>query len=152
MEKCERLKVLIEGFRTAMLVTHANDGGLRSRPLAVADNHDRCALYFSTAIESAGVRELERDPHVTITMQDAHRFASLSGMARIANDRALVHRLWIDDWKAWFPQGRADPSLRILVLEPTEATWWHASRGVQGPDVSLRSGQRLRYGYPAQRG
>ena len=130
-EKRERLQKLIHGFHTAMLVTRTKDGGLRSRPLAIADKRDDGALYFSTAIESTKVQELDGDPHVNVTMQDGHRFVSLSGMARIVNDRALVDQLWSEGWKIWFPQGKNDPSLRILIVEPTEAAYWDAS-GVQG--------------------
>ena len=130
-EKRERLKDLMGGFDTAMLVTRTVEGGLRARPLAIADNRDDGALYFSTASESPKVQEIEADHHVNITMQDSRRFVSLSGMARVVADRALADKLWSESWKVWFPQGKDDPSLRILIVEPTEAAYWDAS-GVQG--------------------
>jgi general stress protein 26 len=130
-EKRQRLKKLISDFDTAMLVTRTADGGLRSRPLAIADNREDGALYFSTAIESSKVQELEADPHVNVTMQDKRRFVSVTGTARVVRDHALIERLWSEAWKIWFPQGKDDPSLRILIVEPTEAAYWDAS-GIQG--------------------
>lgn len=126
-EKREHLKKLLGGFDTAMLVTRSADGGMRSRPLAIAEKRDDEALYFATAAESPKVAEIETDPHVNVTLQDGRRYVSLSGVARLVRDRGLVERLWSEGWKVWFPQGREDPSLRILVVEPTEAAYWDNS-------------------------
>jgi general stress protein 26 len=130
-EKRQRLKKLLSDFGTAMLTTRTADGGLRSRPLAIAGHQNDGALYFSTAIESSKVRELEADSHVNVTMQDKLRFVSVTGTARVVEDRALVERLWSETWKVWFPEGKDDPSLRILIVEPTEAAYWDGS-GVEG--------------------
>ncbi len=131
-EKRERLRKLIAEFDTAMLVTHGADGGLRSRPLAIAkkgrDPADD-ALYFSTAIESGKVADLRADAQVNVSMQEKRRFVSLTGTARVSRDRALVEKLWADDWKIWFPQGKDDPSLSILIVEPHEATYWDNTGG-----------------------
>jgi general stress protein 26 len=130
-EKRERLSELMAGFSTAMLVTRTDDGGMRARPLSIADKRDDGALYFSTAVESPKVHELQADAHVNVVMQDGRRFVSLSGIARVVQDRALVEALWTESWKIWFPKGKDDPSLCLLVVEPLEAAYWDAS-GTQG--------------------
>jgi general stress protein 26 len=131
-EKRERLKQLMVDFDTAMLVTRTEDGGLRSRPLSIAHNEDdQEGLYFSTAIDSPKVSELEADPRVNVCMQDKRRFVSVTGVARLVKDRALIDKLWSEAWKVWFPRGKDDPTLRILVVEPSEAAYWDAS-GVEG--------------------
>jgi general stress protein 26 len=130
-EKRERLKKLISGFDTAMVVTRTADGGMRSRPLAIAENRGEGHLYFSTAVESGKAQEIEADPHVNVTMQDGGRFVSVTGTARLVHDRALIDQLWSDTWKIWFPQGKDDPSLRILIVDPAEASYWDAS-GIVG--------------------
>ena len=123
-DKRQRLRELVRRFDTAMLVTRTGDGGMRARPLAIADSGDDGALYFSTAIESPKVQELEADPHVNVVMQDGRRFVSLSGVARIVRDRGLIDRLWSASWKIWFPEGRDDPSLCLLRVESVEAAYW----------------------------
>ena len=117
----------MSGFKTAMLVTRTDDGDMRARPLSIAGSRDDGALYFSTAIESPKVRELDVDPHVNVVMQDGRRFVSLSGIARVVSDRALVDQLWSESWKVWFPKGKDDPSLCILAVDPVEAAYWDMS-------------------------
>jgi general stress protein 26 len=126
-EKRAHLKKLLAGFDTAMLVTRSADGGMRSRPLAIAEKREDEALYFATAAESSKVDEIEADSHVNVTMQHGGRYVSLSGLARVVRDRGLVEQLWSEAWKVWFPQGKDDPSLRILIVEPTEAAYWDGS-------------------------
>jgi general stress protein 26 len=131
-EKRERLKKLMAGFDTAMLVTHTEGGGLRSRPLSIAHNDDDPGqLYFSTAIDSPKVRELEADPRVNVCMQNKRQFVSVTGVARLAKDRALIDKLWSEAWRIWFPKGKDDPSLRIVIVSPSEAAYWDAS-GLEG--------------------
>jgi len=130
-EKRDRLRKLIAEFDTAMLVTHGPDG-LRSRPLAIAKKgHDPGdpVMYFSTAIESGKVSDLQNDAEVNVSMQEKRRFVSLTGTARVVRDRALIDRLWAEDWKIWFPKGKDDPSLSILIVEPRDAAYWDIGGG-----------------------
>src|SRR4051812_49217448 len=110
-EKRERLSELMEGFSTAMLVTRTEGGGMRARPLSIADSGDKRTLYFATAIDSPKVHELQADAHVAVVMQDGRRFVSVSGIAHVLQDRVLIDQLWSEGWKIWFPEGKDDPSL-----------------------------------------
>ena len=130
-EKRQRLKRLIGDFRTAMLVTRTEDGRLRSRPLAIAGIGEDGSLYFATAFHSQKACDLHADAHVNVSMQDRRRFVSVSGIGHIEIDRELVQRLWQESWRIWFPKGKNDPSLCILVVDPKEATGWDMS-GVDG--------------------
>jgi general stress protein 26 len=130
-EKRERLNEIISDFSTAMLVTRTPDGGMRARPLSIAEKRDGGGLYFSTAIDSPKVHELESDPHVNVVMQDGRKFVSVSGVARVVRDRALIDALWSESWKVWFPRGKDDPTLCLLVVHPSEASYWDMT-GVDG--------------------
>ena len=125
-EKRRRLRTLLSHFDTAMLVTRSA-GGMRARPLTIAESRKDGALYFSTAIDSPKVEELMEDPHVNVVMQDRRRFVSLSGTARIVRDRALIARLWKSSWKVWFPKGKDDPTLCLLRVDLTDAAYWDMS-------------------------
>ena len=116
-EKRQRLSTLLSLFETAMLVTRTGGGGMRARPLSIAESQDDGAMYFSTAIDSPKVHELEADPHVNVVMQDARRFVSLSGTATVVRDRALIERLWRPSWKVWFPQGKDDLSAPLVLKD-----------------------------------
>ena len=131
-EKRERLTELTSSFDTAMLVTHTQEGRLHSRPLSVAHNEDDPErLYFSTAIESEKVAELDANPDANVSMQGKRRFVSISGKVTISRDPALIDKLWSESWRIWFPEGKDDPSLCVLIVDPSEASYWDAS-GAQG--------------------
>jgi general stress protein 26 len=111
-------------FDTAMLVTRTHDGELRARPLTVATAQDDGYLYFSTSVESPKVAEITEDQHVAVTFQDSKRYVSLTGTARLSRDRALIDRLWSEAWKVWFPKGKDDPTLAILIVAPIAGEYW----------------------------
>jgi general stress protein 26 len=146
-EKRERLKEIVGDFDTAMLVTRTEDGRLRSRPLSIVHNQDdQEGLYFSTAIDSPKARELEADPCVNVCMQDKRRFVSVTRVARLVKDRALIDKLWSEAWKIWFPslkdrehsgEGRAR---RLLVTRESEKPMGYARRS----HACLRSRQTSR--------
>jgi len=125
------LSELMKKFSTAMLVTHGT-GGLHGRPLSFAGEHDG-RLYFSTSVESGKVAELQDNPRVAITMQDSTRYISISGTAELSDDPELIERLWREPWRVWFPDGKSDPALRILSVEPEVAEYWDQSgaRGIK---------------------
>jgi general stress protein 26 len=134
-EKQEHLLELIKDFDTAMLVTRTEEGRLRSRPLAIAEvaqaGDGEGYMYFATSIESGKVHEVEHDPQVNVCLQDGKRFVSISGLARIVRDPALVDRLYTEAWKVWFPKGKSDPSLALLEVDATAAEYWDQS-GARG--------------------
>jgi len=132
-EKRDRLREVMAGFSMAMLVTRTEDGGMRGRPLRLADKREDGALYFATAVDSPKVHELQIDGHVAVVMQDRRHFVSLSGVARVVQDRALIEELWSESWRVWFPAGKDDPSLCVVVVDPLEAAYWDVSgtRGIR---------------------
>lgn len=127
----KHLRKIIESFDTAMLVTRAPDGGLRSRPLAIADRKEDGELYFATAIDSGKVQEIEADPRVNVAMQGSSRYVSITGQVRVERDRARINQLWSEAWRVWFPGGKDDPALCLLHVEPEEAEYWDNS-GTRG--------------------
>lgn len=127
----QNLYDLVKDFSTAMLVTKGVDGGLNARPMAVAELQPDADAYFAASIDSPKIAEIEADPRAMITFQSSSQFASISGMARVMRDRALIDRLWASDWKVWFPGGKTDPSLCIIKLEAQEGEYWDNS-GTRG--------------------
>jgi general stress protein 26 len=140
---------VINNFKTAMLVTRTADGALRSRPLAVAECGSDGTIYFATSSESGKVNELEDDARVNVTMQNDNQYVSLTGLGEIVDDRALVERLWSEAWKVWFPEGKDDPSLRILVVHPDMAEYWDNS-GTDGLRYVLEAARAYASGRKAR--
>jgi general stress protein 26 len=123
-EKAKHLVEVMKDFDAGMLVTRTSAGVLRGRPMAIAKVDDDGAVYLSTSLDSPKVQELESDPRVTLQLQGKAQFVSVSGTATLRKDRALVDSLWKESWKVWFPKGKDDPSLAIIVVKPEEGEYW----------------------------
>lgn len=120
----ERLDSLIEEFDTAMLVTASLEGALRARPMAIAGHSEGAMLTFATRSEDEKLEEVLRQPDVAVTMQADQRFLSITGRARLETGLQAVHEHWSPAMKVWFPQGRDDPQLTLIQVEPLYAEYW----------------------------
>ncbi len=138
MERREHLYDLLKDFDTAMLVTKSADGHMHARPMAVAELRADANAYFVTSIDSPKASEIGVDPIVTLTFQSSKQYASVSGHAEIVRDRALIDRLYKEDWKIWFPKGKADPSISLIKFTAQDAEYWD-NAGAQGLKFAYRA-------------
>lgn len=99
--------------------------------MAIAELRADSDAYFVTSIDSPKVAEIKANPSVTLTFQSSNQYASLSGRATIVRDQALVDRLYKEDWKIWFPQGKTDPSISMLKFNAQHGEYWD-NAGAQG--------------------
>lgn len=138
-----RLFEVLRELDTAMLVTQ-RDGRPHARPMAVAavENDE---LVFVTSEGSPKTDEIRSDDLVQVVMQSKLRFAAVWGHARIVEDRARVARLWKADWKVWFPDGKDDPAIRLIVVEPMGGEYWD-NAGTKGVRYLLESAKALAKG------
>ena len=119
----DELWKLVDGIETAMLTTRRADGHLVSRPMATQKRASGADFWFATVRTSPKVREISADPRVNLSYyRDRTReWVSVSGDARISEDRAKVRELWAPDWKAWFPKeddprhGTKDDPRMVLI-------------------------------------
>ena len=125
------LEDLLEDFDVAMMITFAGGQTPHARPMQIAEADDDGQLYFATSLDSAKLRDIEIDPRVLLIMQEGSVYVSLSGTAHPSTDRSLINRLWSEAWQVWFPEGKDDPNIVILRVEPEEAEYWDNS-GVEG--------------------
>lgn len=137
-----KLHELVESFGVAMLITRTNDGEMRGRPMALAHVDESGDLWFATGKHSAKVDEIEQESHVAITMQDKTRFVSISGVATFSQDRAKIAELWKTEWKVWFPGGKDDPNITLLIVDSTMGEYWDNS-GVSGLKYLIEAGKAL---------
>ena len=120
----ETIDELIEDFDTAMLVTESLQGELRARPMMIADHQPGGALLFVTRAEDEKLQEVLKTPHVAVTMQSEGRYLSISGSAALETDQVRLDELWSPSWRFWFPDGKTDPELCLIRVEPSAAEYW----------------------------
>jgi general stress protein 26 len=95
---------LVEGIEIAMFTTRRPDGRLVSRPMATQARAAGADLWFVTDASAYKLDELEQEPQVNLAYynQKSREYVSVSGTARVSNDRAKIAELYRPDWKAWF--------------------------------------------------
>jgi general stress protein 26 len=141
-KKIEELYSLIEGIDIAMMTSRTFDGTLVSRPMATQEKRPRVDFWFVTSTETHKVDEVQAQPEVNLAYYNnkSREWVSVSGTARIVNDRDLIRTLYEPKWKAWFADeggvrngGPNDPRLVLIEVEAHEATYLKsdAPRAVQ---------------------
>jgi general stress protein 26 len=121
--KQEHLKELLESFDTAMLLTHHGEKE-HARPMAVAGLEGTNTLWFVTADASPKTEEISKDPRVSATFQSSRRYVAISGHAELVDDKTKLNELWKPSWKVWFPNGKDDPSIRLIRVTVNDAEFW----------------------------
>ncbi len=127
-----KLYELIEDIELAMLTTRRPDGRLVSRPMATQKREADADLWFVANIESHKMDELEHDPNVNVAYfdTDSREWVSVSGTARISQDRDRIRELYERTWKAWFPKederrdgSPDDPRLALIFVDADSVTY-----------------------------
>jgi general stress protein 26 len=117
------LKQLLESFDTAILITRHGES-MHARPMAVAGVEGDRTLWFVTSDPSPKSKEIRTDERVSATFQGKTQFVALSGLATLVRDRKKIEELWQTSWKAWFPNGKDDPSIALIRVTVQDAELW----------------------------
>lgn len=139
---------VLKDFDEAMLVTHGSQAGLHARPMAIAKTEQDGGIWFVSGGDTSKVSELQNDATILAVMQSGSKFMSVAGRAELTRDRAKIHELWKEGFRAWF-DGKDDPNIVLIRLNPTEAEYWDNS-GLKGLRFALKfaaavvSGKNLR--------
>jgi general stress protein 26 len=143
-EPTEQLRADIGAFKEAILVTHATDGGLHGRPMAIAGQEDERVLWLVTSRSSPKVEEIAQDGRVLLTMQGKGRFVTLAGAARLVVDEDKAAELWSPTWRVWFSSPH-DPELVLVRVHLEEGAYWDR-RGRAGLKAMLQMAERVVFG------
>ncbi|WP_460798153.1 pyridoxamine 5'-phosphate oxidase family protein [Microbacterium sp. GXF0217] len=127
----ERKKVaeLIKDFRFAMFVTRHTDGKLVAHPLTVQEAEFDGDLWFLVSKLSSPVADLAADADANVSFSSSDSWLSLSGTARLVDDRQKIEELWNPVVEAWFPEGQDDPSIGLLKFTADSVEYWDSPGG-----------------------
>lgn len=125
-EAREKVWELIKDIRICQLVTQDESGRLYARPMSAMEHDNEGNLWFFTALDSPKAREIQSNPSVLLSYSDADKnnYVSISGNAAIVRDRAKIDELWSEFVRTWFPEGKDDPNLCLIKVEPDTAEYW----------------------------
>lgn len=118
---------IIKEIKVGMLVT--SDGEeqiLRARPMSLVQEAYSGELFFFTSKQDAKWYEVSKNREVCITFSDPanQAFVSMSGQVKLTDDADLIDRYWNDWAGAWFPEGKEDPNVAMLVIKITSGEHW----------------------------
>jgi general stress protein 26 len=151
METTDVRKKLIETLRhydTLMVTTTATNGTMHARPMAIAEIDDSGEVWFVTRDDTPKIDEVMKDARTLVTGQEKGRFVSLTGRIDVIKDREKIRALWKEAWKAWFPDGKDDPSIVLMRVRPEIGEYWD-NRGTRGVRFMFEAAKALLNGRSA---
>lgn len=126
-EQMAKVREVVSEFDHAMLVTHAKDGDLRSRPMRLVAQQHGGKLILVSDVEADKIDEIQADGRVNVTMQKGKLFVSVTGTARIDDDRDRISHYYDSSWRVWFPEGPSDPRIALIDVEAEVIEYWDGS-------------------------
>ena len=116
---------MISKTQFAMMGTYDAAGNAHSRPMA-AIKHEGDKLWFFARDDSRKISELRHDPRVLVDYADGsdQNYVSIVGRVQIRRDPSLVHELWSEPLRTWFPEGPDDPHITLIEVDVDSAEYW----------------------------
>lgn len=121
----DRLYDLVESISVCMLTSKAG-AALRARPMHARLDRTTNEISFLTDARHHKDDEVAADPQVCLAFAEPNGqdYVSISGSARVSNDRAAIKARFNEMAKVWFPGGPEDPNVRLLIVEPHAGELW----------------------------
>lgn len=148
-EKREQLFALLDDLSSVMMISSATGQitAARARPMSIARVDRDATLYFLTSVDTSKVDEVQSEEVGMCTGQSKTQYVSLMGRFQVVRDRALVEELWSKMADAWFPEGKDDPRVRVLIFRPSAAELWDMS-GSKGVGYLIDVAKAILQGTP----
>jgi general stress protein 26 len=124
-----KLHEIVGKARAVMLLTQGPDQAIDGRPMSIVTQDEDGTLYLVTSVDSQTADELSKQPKASLSMSSSAGFAMIHADIRVSQDRSLIDELWQDSWRAWFPDGKTDTSIAVLIAHPIDARYWEQELG-----------------------
>jgi general stress protein 26 len=131
-ENADQAKVveMMRDARFCMLGVVTEDGAtLQTRPMTPQEVTEGGTVWFFIDRTSDHARLLTAHPDINLAFSDSSSWLSVSGTARLVDDRERIDRLWNSVVEAWFPDGKDSPEVTLLRFDPTSAEYWDSPGG-----------------------
>lgn len=125
-EAIEKIKHLAESANTCHFVTTLSKTPLSTRPMATQKVDDDGCVWFMSDKHSSKNDEIFADGWVQLfySNQSSSEYLSIFGKAEIIFDKKLIEEMWTPIAKAWFTEGKDDPSISLIKVIPQEGYYW----------------------------
>jgi general stress protein 26 len=110
----------------AVLTYVSLDGALVSTPMGTQDFEEPRTTWFITERDTDKVRAIQADPRVNVSYSGTSGWVSLTGTARVSEDRAKLRELWDASAGAFMSGGPEDASNVLLQVDGETAEFWES--------------------------
>ncbi len=130
-ESVAKLKELAEDVGICMFCTNLDQLPIAARPMSLREVDRDGSLWFISGAGTHKNMEIEKDNRVQLffsKMSDNH-YLSVYGTATIFRDRNKIEEIWTPIAKAWFEEGKDDPDVTVIRVQPHDAYYWDTKDG-----------------------
>ena len=101
------------------------------QPMAAFGDKEGDAIWFFTKRTTDLVHDTgaSHDAMVCLMAKDTEFQACIHGVLVPDHDAEKIDRYWSPFVSAWYPDGKTDPDLTLMKLDPKDARVWVANRG-----------------------
>jgi general stress protein 26 len=140
---------IISTARYCALITQGANGLAHARTMDPFPPDNHLVIWFGTNPKSRKVAELRRHRRVTLYYfdRDSPAYVTITGFARLVNDRAEKAKHWKDEWKAFYPN--RDRAYLLIAVTPQVLEVVNEKKGIVGdaelwtpPTVRFNAGRR----------
>lgn len=127
---------IIASARYAALITKGANGQINARTMDPFAPAADMVIWFGTNPRSRKVREIRRDPRVTIYYLDpvAQAYVSIQGTARLINSQQEKARHWKEEWQAFYPD--RDQNYLLIAVKPQRLEVISVKGGLTGDPIT----------------
>jgi general stress protein 26 len=106
-------------------------GGITARPMRTQLVDDDGAIWFFSAKSSEKNQEIQQNSKVQLLYGHSGKqnYVSIEGEASISIDRQKIEELWSPLVKTWFQEGKDDPELTLIKVDPVHTYYWDTKHG-----------------------
>lgn len=125
----EKLRELAKD-QICLFCTVTNEG-IISRPMGTQGIDADGTIWFMSRKGSEKNQQIRAEDKVYLQYLDnsKHHYLAITGSASIVNDRDKIEELWNPMAKAWFEEGKDDPSISLIRVTPQDGHYWDTRNG-----------------------
>ncbi len=127
IEGIDKLKSLVKDISICLFCTNIkNNDGSTARPMSATHVCDKGNIWFFDKKDSDKNKEIAKDPNVQLYFAHPSKgsYLVVNGEASIVTDRKKIEELWSPVVKIWFKEGKDDPNISLIKVEPKSAYFW----------------------------
>jgi len=125
-EAIDKIKKVAMDADIALFTTNLSKLPLATRPMGTLDVDDEGNLWFLSKNDSDKNHDISHDNQVQLfySNKGSAEYLSIYGRAQILTDRTKIEEYWTPLAKAWFKEGKDDPTITLLKVTPEDAYYW----------------------------